>query len=252
MVKGLFNAIAGKKKSEEDQTKQEACILMFDPVIGAIGADTQLWGDIPRHPVIVALAISSMMYKTDGLLFPGYSGSSDYEALKFCPAPSELAAACKRTRTTLRQQLGYMQKLMGYLCRAEEALFTLDRHEWASFLTSQSRVDAAIACSDCFYSYRDTNIEKYREWSDAFDKIEGEMHYNMMREIINKDGRAPLTAADVQEGEPVPDGITPLPLPPALIERLPHMETCNYFITPQQIVFVEKGKCIETLKRFAD
>ena len=250
MVKGLFNAIAGKKKSEEDQTKQEACILMFDPVIGAIGADTQLWGDIPRHPVIVALAISSMMYKTDGKRFPGFSESGDYEALKFCPAPSELAAACKRTRTTLRQQLGYMQKLMGYLCRVEEALFTMDRHEWASFLTTQSRIDAAIACSDCFCS--NPQSEKYREWSDALDNVEGELHYNMLREIINKDGRAPLTEADVQEGEPVPDGITPLPLPPALIERLPHMETCNYFITPQQIVFVEKGKCIETLKRFAD
>ena len=111
-----------------------------------------------------------------------------------------------------------MQKLMGYLCRAEEALFTMDRHEWASFLTLQSRVDAATACSDCFSS---NHHEKYREWSDAFDKVEGELHYNMMREIINKDGRAPLTAADVQEGEPVPDGITPLPLPPALNRAAP-------------------------------
>ena len=56
---------------------------MFDPVIGAIGADTQLWGDIPRHPVIVSLAISSMMYKTDGKRFPGFSESGDYEARSF-------------------------------------------------------------------------------------------------------------------------------------------------------------------------
>ena len=190
MVKGLFNAIVGKKKSEEDQVKQEACIAMFNPVIGAIGVATGSWREVPRHPVVLSLAINSMIYKTQ----------------IYSPAPLELAQACRREHAQLCKQLGYMQNLIEDLDRAQQILF---------------------------------------------DHV-GDEDLATMREIINKNGCAPLTAADVQVDEPVPDGVIPLSPPPALIERFPLMAAYSYFITPQQIVFVENNKCVETFKRFDD
>lgn len=190
MVKGLFNAIVGKKKSEEDQVKQEACTAMFNPMIAAIGVATGSWREVPRHPVVLSLAINSMIYKTQ----------------VFSPAPLELAQACRREHAQLCKQLGYMQTLIEDLDRAQEIL------------------------------------------SDHV----GDENLVVMREIINKNGCAPLTAADVQVGEPVPDGVIPLSPPPALIERFPLMAAYSYFITPRQIVFVENNKCAEIFKRFDD
>lgn len=153
MIRALFEAIAGERRTEEDyQTKLDACLMMFDPVIGSIGAATQLWGEVPRHPLILALGMVRMLLQTQ----------------TFVPAPLELAQACRRARGRLREQLRHMQDFLDRLCRAEEVFFDLERAAWIGSITSMRALDAARAAGARFYG----SNEKWQAWSRALDEIE--------------------------------------------------------------------------------
>ena len=223
MVHGLVGAIAGKKRSDEDQAKLDAMLLMFDPTINAIGSATEIWKDIPQHPVVVSLAILGMMFNTQ----------------TFCPAPAELAEASLKARGRLRYQHRHMEDLMQRLCGSEDILFAYDREAWASLYTTKENVNAGetVLSHLCFY-------KKYSEMCEAFDEIKNEMIHATIRKAIGSNGKADVVKIDVQEEDAVPPGVTLQPIPIELVKKLPDcssdLEHCRYFLTPQNIVMAVK------------
>jgi len=81
-----------------------------------------------------------------------------------------------------------------------------------------------------------------------------EQHFTI-REIIKdkKDAGAP---ADVQAavGEPIPQGVTPQPMPSDVAQKVPQVKAHRYFLTAQQIVIVDPkdNKVAEVIKLTAD
>jgi hypothetical protein len=76
-----------------------------------------------------------------------------------------------------------------------------------------------------------------------------------IREII-KDKKAAGAPADVQAavGEPVPQGVTPQPMPSDVAQKVPQVKAHRYFLTAQQIVIVDPkdNKVAEVIKLTAD
>ena len=76
-----------------------------------------------------------------------------------------------------------------------------------------------------------------------------------IREII-KDNKAAGALADVQAavGEPVPQGVTPQPMPSDVAQKVPQVKAHRYFLTAQQIVIVDPkdNKVAEVIKLTAD
>jgi hypothetical protein len=76
-----------------------------------------------------------------------------------------------------------------------------------------------------------------------------------IREII-KDKQAPTAPADVQAvvGEPIPEGVTPQPMPSEVASKVPQIKAHRYFVTSQQIVIVDPkdNKVAEVIKLVAD
>jgi hypothetical protein len=76
-----------------------------------------------------------------------------------------------------------------------------------------------------------------------------------IREII-KDNKAASSPADVQAavGEPVPQGVTPQPMPTDVAQKVPQVKAHRYFLTAQQIVIVDPkdNKVAEVIKLTAD
>ncbi len=76
-----------------------------------------------------------------------------------------------------------------------------------------------------------------------------------IRELI-KDAKADATSADVQAavGEPVPQGISPKPMPAEIGQKVPQVKAHRFFLTAQQIVIVDPkdNKVAEMIKLEAD
>ena len=76
-----------------------------------------------------------------------------------------------------------------------------------------------------------------------------------IRELI-KDAKADATSADVQAavGEPIPQGISPKPMPAAVGQKVPQVKAHRFFLTAQQIVIVDPkdNKVAEVIKLEAD
>lgn len=224
MVRTLVGAIAGKK-SAEDQVKIDACVAMFNPTINAIAAGTELWGEVPGHPVLVSLGIMSMLYKTQ----------------TFCPAPSELAKAIRLARRQLQYQLDCMEKALDRLQRAEEILFDHAREEWAALYIARQSTGGAGFVGDRFHD------ERHAEWCAALEEIDNRRCDAIIREAIGKNGDA-TASRDVKEGDKVPRGVTPQLIPSELAERLPGLTECRYFLTPSQIAIVDDNKVVEVIE----
>jgi hypothetical protein len=236
MVQALFSAIGGNKKSREDQGRLSACVAMFDPTVSIIGEATKLWDEVPRHPVIVALGIMHLLY----------------EKQVFSPAPKELADAIRKAGRRLKGQLRDIRQVCEQLARAEEIVFDHAREEWAAILTTRKSLDAVEMAR--FYGCDDRTWTSEREWGDALDEMRGEINCDFIRKAIGKNGSADTTSADVKEGEPVPNGVTPRPMPSELVEYFWNQEIgastfedLQYFLTPQHIVLVNKDNKVSDL-----
>lgn len=76
-----------------------------------------------------------------------------------------------------------------------------------------------------------------------------------IRELI-KDAKADATSANVQAavGEPIPQGISPKPMPVAVGQKVPQVKAHRFFLTAQQIVIVDPkdNKVAEVIKLEAD
>jgi hypothetical protein len=76
-----------------------------------------------------------------------------------------------------------------------------------------------------------------------------------IREFI-KDMKADAGSADVQAavGEPIPQGISPRPMPIAVGQKVPQVRAHRFFLTAEQIVIVDPkdNKVAEVIKLAAD
>jgi Protein of unknown function (DUF1236) len=72
-----------------------------------------------------------------------------------------------------------------------------------------------------------------------------------IRELI-KDNKADAASANVQAavGEPVPQGISPKPMPAEVAQKVPQVKAHRFFLTTQQIVIVDPkdNKVSEVIK----
>jgi hypothetical protein len=238
MVQALFSAIGGNKKTREDQGRLSACVAMFDPTVSIIGEATELWDEVPRHPVIVALGIMHLLY----------------EKQVFSPAPKELADAIRKAGNRLEYQLRNMRWVCDQLVRAEEILFDHARDEWEAIYTTSERLDAAWIARDHSDSNRDWDNEN--EWWDAIEEMRGEINRDFIRDAISKNGHADTTSADVKEGGPVPSDVTPHPVPSEVVQHFwfedlgkSTFENTRYFLTAQHIALVDENKVSELIER---
>ena len=76
-----------------------------------------------------------------------------------------------------------------------------------------------------------------------------------IREIV-KDKQAPTApaGAKIAVGEPVPQGVTPQPIPSEVARKVPQIKTHRYFLTAEQIVLVDPkdNKVAEIIKLKAE
>jgi hypothetical protein len=72
-----------------------------------------------------------------------------------------------------------------------------------------------------------------------------------IKEII-KDVKADGAAANVQAtvGEPIPQGVSPQPMPTAVAQKVPQVKAHRYFLTEEQVVIVDPkdNKVVEVIK----
>jgi hypothetical protein len=72
-----------------------------------------------------------------------------------------------------------------------------------------------------------------------------------IKEII-KDVKADGTPANVQAtvGEPIPQGVSPQPMPTAVAQKVPQVKAHRYFLTEEQVVIVDPkdNKVVEVIK----
>jgi hypothetical protein len=63
---------------------------------------------------------------------------------------------------------------------------------------------------------------------------------HIVREFM-KDMKVDATSANVQAtiGDPIPQGISPQPMPTEVAQRVPQVKTHRFFLTAQQIVIVD-------------
>jgi len=72
-----------------------------------------------------------------------------------------------------------------------------------------------------------------------------------IKEII-KDVKADGAPANVQAaiGEPIPQGVSPQPMPSAVAQKVPQVKAHRYFLTEEQVVIVDPkdNKVVEVIK----
>ena len=72
-----------------------------------------------------------------------------------------------------------------------------------------------------------------------------------IKEII-KDVKADGAPANVQAavGEPIPQGVSPQPMPTAVAQKVPQVKAHRYFLTEEQVVIVDPkdNKVVEVIK----
>jgi hypothetical protein len=226
LVRTLFGAVVGKKRTDEDAEKLEGCLLLFDPTVNAIGQSTGLWSEMPRHPVVVAIAVLEMINKQ-----------------VYNPSSGELKSACRRAHAKLRRQYKCMETMISRLRCAEEILFDHARDEWASMYAVKENRATAWAVG------YPVEGKFYKEWEEALDDLDHKDTLAAFREVIGNAGE--VTKCDAQEDKPVPRGANPQPLPSALIERVPHLEGSGlkYFLTEHDIVLVKDNNMVELISR---
>ena len=76
-----------------------------------------------------------------------------------------------------------------------------------------------------------------------------------IKEIV-KDAKTGVTPASVQAtvGEPIPQGVSPQPMPGAVAQKVPQVKAHSYFLTTEQVVIVDPkdNKVVEVIKLDAD
>lgn len=114
------------QKKKDDPVSLMAFASLFDPDVDSVGVSLNLWKEVPRHPVIVALAVQYL-----------------FHAQVFTPTPAELCDACRNVGGRLKARYRDTMQWMHQLSKADAELFETVRDEWASIYTTSESLAAA-------------------------------------------------------------------------------------------------------------
>jgi hypothetical protein len=115
-------------KKKDDPVTLMAFAGLFDQEIDDLGVSLSLWKGVPRHPVVVALAIQRLFHNQ-----------------VFAPAPAELCSACRTVANRLKDKCRQALWWLNDLSRADIDLFKEAPDEWASLYTRPESFAAATA-----------------------------------------------------------------------------------------------------------
>ena len=148
MLSVLYGALSRKGgDSENTQMLILSVARIFDPVTASVGATTGLWKNVPRHPVILALAIEYLLRKST-----------------FAPTPSEVFAACELARDRLREAV-------------HEAWRWMQR-----FLENE-----AVFRKRCPDEWRRAYLRHYELWTDVLLLLEHKLDVDQVKDAKLKD-----------------------------------------------------------------
>ena len=113
VVLPVLAGATSKKRDENTSTWLSSVIGMFDPTVDSVGAALGLWKSVPRHPVMLALAIAQLS-----------------RTQKFFPAQAELLTAMQLVEKKLGWKYNHLMKQLRTFDDEDRTLFVLDREQW--------------------------------------------------------------------------------------------------------------------------
>jgi len=122
MLGVLYGALS-KRKKDEDATAMMACADLFNPIDSILGESTGLWQPVPKHPLILALAVKARIAKSPFV------------------SPSELREEMIAVQKKLRLLFNGLERSLEWLRKADRYLFDHDRAAWEAAYT---RVGTAL------------------------------------------------------------------------------------------------------------
>jgi hypothetical protein len=135
----LFAAKAGgKRTSEQSAAKLAACVGIFSPSNNALSAALGLWKPVSRHPLVLALAINTLMAERT-----------------FEPSEPELREVMSKAEKVLSTKFMYLGELLKKVTQADKILFEFDRVAWdAAYASVGADVITAMMWDDASDSPR--------------------------------------------------------------------------------------------------
>jgi hypothetical protein len=125
-LKMIAPALRVMTKKKDDPVVLMSFAMLFDPVIDAVGVGLSLWKEVPKHPVVLALAIQRLFHKQ-----------------VFQPAPSELIDECHLVAGWLKHYHSKTWDWLQQLSNADACLFEHAREEWNNAYTTPEQLAAA-------------------------------------------------------------------------------------------------------------
>jgi hypothetical protein len=111
MLGVLYGALS-KRKKDEDATAMMACAELFNPIDSILGESTGLWESVPKHPLILALAVKARIAKSPFV------------------SPSELRTEMITVWNKLGLLFNGLDRSLEWLRKADRHLFDHDRAAW--------------------------------------------------------------------------------------------------------------------------
>lgn len=111
MLSALFGPLG--KKSSDNAALLDACVDMLHPDADVIGDATGLWLPIPKHPLILALAVTKLRNNS-----------------VFTPMPAELRREMREANRTVVALANDAERWLNLLRNADRIVFEHDREAW--------------------------------------------------------------------------------------------------------------------------
>jgi hypothetical protein len=118
MLSVLFGALSKRKADEGDENATMLlmeCADMFNPTMDIVGSATGLWKELPKHPVILALAIKRLI-----------------AVQKFSPDPRELREAIKLAGEKVASLADYVNGWLALVDEADAIVFKFAHERWSA------------------------------------------------------------------------------------------------------------------------
>jgi hypothetical protein len=131
MLSVLFGTMTKKRTDDSDENAElllMACVDMFDPTSDIVGEASGMWTTVSKHPVVLALAIKSLI-----------------ATQKWTPSPSELVAKMQQAQQKLIATQYWLSQWVDWMDKADRLLCEFDRAVWdAAYANVGSDVVAAM------------------------------------------------------------------------------------------------------------
>jgi hypothetical protein len=151
---GVLYGTLGKRRKNEDETAILACADLFNPDDEVLGKATGLWKPVPKHPLILALAIKTRIAKSPFV------------------SPSELRDEMMNVQEKLMSLDRGLDHWLEWMRTTDRHLFAHDRVAWEAAYTNvdSSTVLAMVPPVSKMDAYE---AELDRIWSAKFEAEEG-------------------------------------------------------------------------------